>query len=298
VSERALLIELVETADTVEPDWQDALRRAGYRGRHFPHTPLPLGRRRVLVLVAAALAVIYVVSAVAADRRPFGLVHQLVDPSGETYAVEQVPELEGWVRRRRAIDEPVMTEQGTMRAVKEVPTIRGSIGADLFEMSAFVSDFRSTFLGRLRVGFSPGGPAEKCPATSCGSDAKVPYFGVGGVGRLNVYGLGEELGLKPLRWVSIAATVGGTLEKTSAGYVGDGPKWFYGVANEKVARVELEDTNDDTVVSVPTFAPPDDFPVRVRFWVAALRLDQLVHTVVPRDKHGEELEHWRLPTAL
>jgi hypothetical protein len=297
MSERALLMQLVEGANTVEPDWQDALRRAGYRGRRFPRSGRPVRRGRLLVLVAAALAVIYVVSAVAADRRPFGLVHQLVDRSDETYAVEQVPELEGWIRRRRAIDEPVMTEKGTMRAVREVPTIQGAIAANRFELSAFVSDFRSNFLGRLRVGFSPGGPAENCPPTSCASDAKVPYLG-SGIARLNIYGLGEELGLKPLRWVSIAATVGGTLEKTNAGYVGDGPKWFFGVANEKVARVELENTNDGTVVSVPTFAPPNEFPIRVRLWVAAVRLDQLVHVVVPRDQDGEALERWEMNAAL
>jgi hypothetical protein len=298
MSERALLLELVEAADEVEPDWQDALGRAGYLARRFPRSGRPARRRRVLVLVAAALAVIYVVSAVAADRRPFGLVHQLVDRSEETYAVEQVPELEGWTRRRRAIDEPVMTEKGTMRAVREVPTIQGSIAAHRFEMSAFVSDFRSNVLGRLRVGFSPGGPAENCPPTSCGAGNSVPSYGVAGAARLNVYGLGEELGLKPLRWVSIAATVGGTLEKTTAGYVGDGPKWFFGVANEKVVRVELENTNDGTVVSVPTFAPPGDFPVRVRLWVAVLRLDQLVHVVVPHDREGDELERWELYQAL
>jgi hypothetical protein len=293
-----MLMQLVEAADGVEPSWDDALRRAGFVGRRLPRSDRPLRRRRVLVLVAAALAVIYVVSAVAADRRPFGLVHQLVDRSDETYAVEQVPELGGWIRRRRAIDEPVMTEKGSMQAVREVPTIQGSIAAHRFEMSAFVSDFRSNFLGRLRVGFSPGGPAEKCLPTSCGSGANVPYYGVAGVARLSIYGLGEELGLKPLRWVSIAATVGGTLEKTNAGYVGDGPKWFYGVANERVARVELENTNDGTVVSVPTFAPPNELPVRVRFWVAALRLDQLVHVVVPLDREGDELERWELYQAL
>lgn len=157
MSERAMLMQLAETAETVEPDWQDALRRAGYLGRRFPRRK-PVSRRRVFVLVAAALAVIYVVSAVAADRRPFGLAHQLVDRSDETYAVEQVPELEGWVRRRRAIDEPVMTEKGTMRAVREVPTIQGSIAANRFEMSAFVSDFRSDFLGRLRVGSAQVAP--------------------------------------------------------------------------------------------------------------------------------------------
>jgi hypothetical protein len=26
-------------------------------------------------------------------------------------------------------------------------------------------------------------------------------------------------------------------------------------------------------------------------------IDQLVHTIVPRDEDGEALEHWRLPAA-
>jgi hypothetical protein len=28
-----------------------------------------------------------------------------------------------------------------------------------------------------------------------------------------------------------------------------------------------------------------------------LRLDHLVHTIVPRDKDGHALEHWHLPIA-
>jgi hypothetical protein len=50
-------------------------------------------------------------------------------------------------------------------------------------------------------------------------------------------------------------------------------------------------------MSVPTSAVPSELPVRVRWWVAAQRLDQLVHTVVPRDQDGKPLEHWRLEIA-
>jgi len=96
-----------------------------------------------------------------------------------------------------------------------------------------------------------------------------------------------------MHWVSITASYTAEGPITSDG-VGRGPKWLFGVAHPRVARVDLENTNDGTVVSVPTIPPPDGFPERVRFWVAALRLDQLVHVVVPRDGGGEELERWEM----
>jgi hypothetical protein len=49
---------------------------------------------------------------------------------------------------------------------------------------------------------------------------------------------------------------------------------------------------------VPTFAAPEGYPVRFRIWVAALRLDKVVHVVVPLDRNGEELERWEMDMAL
>jgi hypothetical protein len=289
MSERAVLLQLVEAADGVEPNWEDALRRAGFLGRRLPQRHRPLRRRRVLVLVAAVLAVIYVVSAVASDRPPVGLVYRLVDRSDEKYPVEQAPTLEGWVRRPRAINEAVMTPKGSMRLVTEVPTMHGSIAGHRFEMSALFRYHRSVRVRLLQVHFSPGGPAENAYGT------KVPS--IGGGSSAQIRGVDEPLEEEAVHWVSITADYAGEAPITKDG-VGRGPKWLYGAANPKVTRVDLENTNDGTVVSVPTFAAPEGFPVRARFWVAALRLDRLVHVVVPRDKDGDELERWEMMMAL
>ena len=106
--------------------------------------------------------------------------------------------------------------------------------------------------------------------------------------------MGEPLKGEEFHWVSLILAIPQRLEASGGG---TGPKWLFGVANPNVSRVELENENDDTVVSVPTFAVPKDLTVRVRLWVAVLRLDQLVHTVVPRDKNGEPLEHWHQKIA-
>jgi hypothetical protein len=305
VSERAMLMQLVATADTVEPDWQDALRRAGYLGRHFPRRRELLRPRRVLVLVAAVLAVIYAVAAVAASSPRVGPAYWLFDRSGEMYPVNQVPTVGEWVVRKRGTLGAVQTDEGSVSEVKAVPVLQGSVAGHRFEMSALIDEngravgpmaMRSPGSTVLSFGFSGGGPAEPSYGTN------VPSVGSGGFGAAAVHGLpqlvppwAEPPEADDLHWVSLTLSIPQGFEASGGG---TGPKWLFGVANPRVTRVDLENENDGTVVSVPTFPGPDQSPVRLQLWVAVLRLDQLVHTVVPRDKDGEALEHWHLSTAL
>ena len=305
MSERAILMRLAEPADTVEPDWQDALRRAGYLGRHIPRRRELVRPRRVLVLVAAALILIYAVAAVAAGRPRVGPAHWLFDRSDETYPVRQVPELGEWVLRKRSGVEFVQSKKeltciaelrpidlgprsdvciDRVPAITAIPVLRGSVAGHRFEISTWFSD------PDLNLGFDAGEPADPY----YGTNVPAPGDGWGAVG---IRGLREPVDGEILHWVSITATYTGEGPITKDG-VGRGPKWFFGAANPKVARVDLVNTNDGTVVTVPTIPPPKGLPVRVRFWVAALRLDQLVHIVVPRDHEGDELERWRLEMAL
>jgi hypothetical protein len=304
VSEQAILMRLVEPADAVEPDWQDALSRAGYLARRFPRRRALLRPRRVLVLVAVALAVIYAVAAVAADSPRVGPAYWLFDRSGETYPVNQVPTLGEWVFRKRGTGGHVETKKGSVPEVTAVPVLQGSVAGHPFEMSALI-DRDGRTVGPMEIpprgswrgvmfGFSGGGPAEPRYGTN------VPS--IGGAGLASVRGLPQltPSWVEPpedddLHWLSVTMSIPQKLEASGGG---TGPKWLYGVANPTVTRVDLENENDGTVVSVPTFAAPAESPVRLRLWVAVLRLDQLVHTVVPRDKDGEALEHWRLQIAL
>jgi hypothetical protein len=60
-----MLMQLAETADTVEPDWQDALRRAGYAARR-PRAYRRLRRSRVAVLASGVAVLLIAGGAVAA----------------------------------------------------------------------------------------------------------------------------------------------------------------------------------------------------------------------------------------
>lgn len=293
MSERALLTELVEAADEVEPNWQGALRRAGYRGRHFPRGREPLRPRRVVALVAVLLAVIYAMAALAAGRPRFGPVYWLFDRSGETYPVQQVPRTSGWAELTRGVGwrDYVPGPDGGRYRPKPVPVLQGTVAGRRFEIAAL------TRWGTVAVGFSGGGPAEPLYGTN------VPSVGSGS-GGYTVRGLPvpravgrrfEARDLEDMHWVSWTLDIPEGFEASGGG---TGPKWLYGVANPRVARVELVNENDGTVVSVPTLAGPAQYPFRLRFWVAVLRLDQLVHAVVPRDSRGEELERWEMPQAL
>jgi hypothetical protein len=289
--EQAMLMQLIEGADRVQPDWQDALDRAGHLGRQFPHRTKLLRPQRVAIIVAVVLATIYTVAAVAAGRPRVGPVYWLFDRSNETYPVYQVPRLEGWAKLSRGTFD-VDPVRG-WHAVKVVPVLRGWVAGHRFEMSAFTLD------GQFSVGFSGGRPSRAFHGTN------VPAVGDGAVGVAGIVrGLPvpKAVGGVPfhapdpedMHWVSV--TLGIARIDSSGG--GTGPKWVFGVANPDVARIELRDANDGTAVSVPTFSGPPGYPIRFRIWVAALRLDKLVHIVVPLDRNGKELERWELPMAL
>jgi hypothetical protein len=288
VSEQ-LLMELVEPVEGVEPDWDDALRRAGFRARHFPRRPPAVRRRsvrRVLVLAALVLAAAFAISALAADR-PHGIVYWLFDRSPETYPQLQVPTLHQWHEEKRAGFGPlVKTDHGLEPRVMTVPVLEGEVAGHRFEMEVFLTDVLNP--GRppdLVVGFNPGGPAKPYYGTS------IPAAAGGGFG-FPGYGLPRAFPEQDLHWVGWSLLIPGPIE--SGG--GTGPKYLSGPAAANVLRVDLV-SGDGSVVSVPTFPGPSSVGVPVRLWVAVLRLDHLVRTLVPRDANGKALEHWRLYPA-
>jgi hypothetical protein len=277
MSEQAVLMRLVETAEGIEPDWQDALNRAGYLGRRFPRRKELLRPRRILLLAAVVLVVTYAVAAVAADKPPGGVVYWLFDRSGATYPVKQSPAVGEWAPRERAGAPVLRIVNGVPRGLV-VPVIQGSVAGHRFEMQAF------HYGGHLQIGLHPGGT----PKPYHGSHVPALDFVQAGA-PIHGVSTGDEL-----HWVGLGVAIPGPIEPSGGG---TGPKWLFGAAAPNVARVDLEDDNDGTVVSVPTFAGPSELEPPIRLWVAALRLDRLVHEVVPRDKDGKALEHWHLEIA-
>jgi hypothetical protein len=162
-----------------------------------------------------------------------------------------------------------------------VPVIQGELAGQRFEMEVFMGA-----RNHLWVGLSPGGPAKPAYGTD------VPGLG-SATGGLPIYGLETDGGPLGLHWVGWILDVPGPIEPTGGG---TGPKYLYGLAAPRVRRVDLEGDHGK-VVSVRAFPGPSQLGVNVRVWVAALRLDQLVHTIVPRDANGDALEHWHLPEA-
>jgi hypothetical protein len=278
MSERMMLMRLVQAAEHVEPDWDDALRRAGSLRR----TRRSLPARRVVVLVAVFLTVIYAVAAVAADS-PRSVVYWLYDRSPDTYPQTQVPTLGEWFRAGRAEFELVSTATGQVPqpAVRLVPVLHGESAGRRWEMQVFLRDIFSK--EQLHVGFHPGGT----PGPLRGTD--TPGFG-NIAGGYPVHGL-QPPGTSDLHWVGLTLTIPGVIEAAGGG---TGPKYLFGPAAPNVRQVDLQ-SNDGTVIRVPTFPGPNDLGVHVRLWVAVLRLDHLVHTIVPRDANGEALEYWNVP---
>jgi hypothetical protein len=286
MNERTMLMELVESTESVAADWSDALKRAGYGGRYFPRRKEPFRRPRLALLVAAALVLLYIVSAVAADG-PRGVVYWLFDRSPKTYPVLQEPKLGEWTMAKRTGFGYVQTDNGLVPSgtaepqVWSVPVNQGEVAGQGFEIEVYFGPG-----DHLWVGLSPGGPAKPLK----GMD--IPQL-AGGAGGLPIYGLEPDNGPLGLHWVGWALSVPGPIEPSGGG---TGPKYMYGLAAPNVRRVDLEGDHA-VVVSLPTFAGPSTLGVNVRVWVAVLRLDQLVRTIVPRDENGDALEHWRLPEA-
>jgi hypothetical protein len=281
MNERTMLMELVETTESVEPDWDDALKRAGYGGRYFPRREEPFRRRRLALLVAAALVLLYIVSAVAADS-PHGVVYWLFDRSPKTYPVLQEPKLGEWKSEDRAGFDFVRTDKGLVPRVRSVPVMEAEVAGEPMELQMFFRD------GHLGVGINPGGT----PKPYHGTDIPAAIGGAGAAG-YPIYGLEPDTGPLGLHWVGWTLHVPGPIEPTGGG---TGPKYMFGLAAPNVRRVALEGDHG-TVVSVPAFPGPSTLGVNVRVWVAVLRLDQLVQTIVPWDENGDALEHWHLPEA-
>ena len=261
-------MELVVEADGVEPDWEDALRRARVVGRRLPGAFDKRGRRRVLVLVAAALACLFAMSAVAAQnsgRVPYWLMGP--NPDERAVGGTQPTTVGVWTRAPRVLPDP---RSGSRR----VPTIHGRTGATGWVFQAFIlsPDEIGTRERVLSLGI---GPVSRRPANEGAFEA---YFRPGWMMRNET---DDHL-------VVFATAI--------PGKVGDGPKYLYGAAAPDVRQVDLESTDAPTV-SVRTFAGPEGLGVPARFWVAVLPLGHLVHTLVPRDADGDALEHWRLEHA-
>lgn len=91
----------------------------------------------MLVLVAALLAVIYVVTAVAADRPRCGVVYWLFDRSRETYPRTQAPTIGEWLRAEREGLELVRTDERLVPQVLTVSALHGEVAGRRFEMQAF-----------------------------------------------------------------------------------------------------------------------------------------------------------------
>jgi hypothetical protein len=99
-----------------------------------------------------------------------------------------------------------------------------------------------------------------------------------------------EVPAEKLHWVGFVAGVPGKLTSTA-------PKFMFGPAAANVRTVDLENIVDRRVIRVATHRVPHEIGVRARFWIVVIPVDQLVHTIVPRDENGKALERWRLPTA-
>lgn len=255
----------------------DEVERIGQKRGSSPRwkPALVVGRRRVLVLIASALAAMFALSAVAAEqgRLPYWTFGSADDP---TYPLLQTPRLGSWKAEATTI--PPFGFDGPLEpgeAVR-VPTIEGASAGKQWKMQAFVG-----FRGRayLCYGLSADAPMLVDDEGYFGTcDSRAEWF-----------------------FTPSSSTTGEThavqYGVAIPGQVGSGPKYLYGTAASNVARVDLV-SDDGTVLTVPTFPVSDDLGVPARLWVAVLRLDHLVHTIVPRDKDGEALERWELEAAL
>lgn len=284
MTEHALLMELVADADRIEPDWGDALHRAGFvRARLAPAGALT--PRRLVAFAAVVLLAILAVSA-AASERPRRPVYWLFDRSSQTYPVVQTHTVGEWQVRKRARGGVFCTPKaGCPVEVLSVPVVEGHVAGHSWEMVVYFGERQGGRTRLLFVGLNPGGT----PAPHYGTN--VPALVGGGLSGFDVRWMPDgEDAQDHVIW--FATYVAGPIAEGG----GTGPKWHYGPAAPNVARVDLEN-NDGRVVSVPTFPGPPSLKAPTRVWVAALRLDHLVHTLVARDKDGKVVERWELEIA-
>lgn len=242
-------------------------RPRGRAARHIVWPSFGL-RRRTSALVAIAMASVFAVSAVAANqgRLPYWTFGSSDDPS---YAEVQTPRLGSWTAEETAI--PPFGYEGRIEPGESVrvPTIDGVSAGKPWKMQAFVG-----MRGYLCFGLSAPAPGTSGYFSTC--DSRADWFFT-----------------PPASAEDHAVQYGVAIP----GQVGSGPKYVYGTAASNVARVDLE-SDDGTVVTVGTFSVSDDVGLPARLWVAVLRLDHLVHTLVARDTDGNVLDEWEMREAL
>jgi hypothetical protein len=228
------------------------------RGRRDGRVRLAFGRRRVLVVVATVLATLYAVPAVAQERWWW-----VSSPNESMQPTTQVLTVGRWTSQELKIH----PEEG------RVPSARFDAVGGHWLLLAFINQRKL-----LCVGVMPDPP-------ELGND--VGGFIACGHG---VHGVGPATTPESARhWVGFGTAIPGKVENAKA-------RFMFGPAAANVREVDLANA-DGRVIRVSTMAAPEGLGVPARFWIAVVPMEQLVHTVVPRDAEGHELERWRLPIA-
>jgi hypothetical protein len=218
----------------------------------------PNRRRRLLVIVAAALAVFYAVPAVAQERWWW-----VSSPNDSMQPTTQVLTVGRWTSRELKIH----PEEGG------VPSARFDAVGGHWLLQAFINQ-----RGMLCVGVMPDPPKlanDVGGFIACGH----PIHGVGPAATAE----------RNRHWVGFGTAIPGKVESAKA-------RFMFGPSAANVREVDLAN-EDGRVIRVPTMAAPEGLGVPARFWIAVVPMEQLVHTLVPRDEDGKALEHWRLPVA-
>jgi hypothetical protein len=260
LSEERLAQMRAHLLDELERDVRKRERRA--RPRLLAMAP----RRRALVVVAVALAVIYSVPAVAQERWWW-----MNSPNSSLKPVSQVVTVGEW--KTGELRDP--------RAVGPAQTAPVVAGDERWIVQAFKMKHQGLNWDMLCLAISPDPPRPATDATGrrtlgCG----FPVHGL----------VPPRIEAEELHWVGFNVSIPGTVASGT-------PKFMFGPAAPSVRTVELENIVDRRVIRVATHPIPDEVGVDARFWMVILPVDQLVHNIVPRDENGETLERWRLPTA-
>jgi hypothetical protein len=182
-------------------------------------------------------------------------------PEAPMQPVTQVLSVGQWTNRELAL-EP---------AGGSVPAVSFSVAAKRWTFHAFVAKE-----GNLCVGISPDPPqpANEGAFVGCGHP---------------VHGIPLTYTPDERHWVGWGTAIPGRVDQATA-------KFMFGPAAPNVRYVDLEN-EDGRVLRIPTLPAPDGLGVDARFWIAVPPMEQLVHTIVPRDEDGKALERWRLPIA-
>jgi hypothetical protein len=220
--------------------------------------------RWALAIGAVALAVIYSVPAVAQERWWW-----MSSPNSTLKPVSQVVTVGKW----KTAD---LLDPRAAGPAQRATVVYGDVR---WIVQAFMSKHRGLNVDMLCLALNPDPPR---PANDLGGSGACGF---------PVHGLMPP-GLKAeeLHWVGFSASIPGRVESGT-------PKFMLGPAASNVRTVDLENVVDRRVIRVSTHEIPEEVGVDARFWIVAIPPDQLIHTIVPRDEEGNELERWRLPTA-